>query len=110
MEFSCFDDYWLPFTRSEGPPGQFVASLSDTARSALQEHVRWPTSSAYLMGRARSRAWHGLGLSWDRSSVTAPPRENDDGGRPYVARNASLNRRTLRNPAAKAISDSPIVV
>src|SRR3984893_3611304 len=29
----------------------------------------------------------------------APPRENDDGGRPYVARNASLNRRTLRNPA-----------
>ena len=42
--------------------------------------------------------------------ATAPPRENDDGGRPYVARNASLNRRTLRNPAAKAISDSPIVV
>jgi hypothetical protein len=30
----------------------------------------------------------------------------DDGGRPYVARNASLNRRTLRNPAAKAMSDS----
>jgi SAM-dependent methyltransferase len=45
MEFSCFDDYWLPFTRGEGPPGQFVASLSDTARSALQEHVR----RAYLV-------------------------------------------------------------
>ena len=29
MEFSCFDDYWLPFTRGEGPPGQFVAGLSD---------------------------------------------------------------------------------
>jgi hypothetical protein len=45
-EFSCFDDYWLPFTRGEGPPGQFVASLSDTARSALQEHVR----RAYFSG------------------------------------------------------------
>jgi len=45
MEFSCFDDYWLPFTRGEGPPGQFVASLSDTTRSALQEHVR----RAYLV-------------------------------------------------------------
>jgi SAM-dependent methyltransferase len=22
MEFSCFDDYWIPFTRGEGPPGR----------------------------------------------------------------------------------------
>ena len=21
MEFSCFDDYWSPFTTGEGPPG-----------------------------------------------------------------------------------------
>ena len=20
-DFSCFDDYWLPFTKGEGPPG-----------------------------------------------------------------------------------------
>jgi hypothetical protein len=40
MEFSCFDDYWLPFTRGEGPPGQFVAGLSDAARSTLTEHLR----------------------------------------------------------------------
>jgi hypothetical protein len=52
---------------------------------------------------------------YDRAAfaVTAaqiPVRRNDDGGRPYVARNASLNRRMLRNPAAKAISDSGIAV
>jgi hypothetical protein len=40
MEFSCFDDYWLPFTKGEGPPGQFVAGLSDAARSTLIEHLR----------------------------------------------------------------------
>src|SRR5258708_10212993 len=40
MEFSSFDDYWIPFTRGEGSPGQFVASLSDGTRAALIEHVR----------------------------------------------------------------------
>jgi len=40
MEFSSFDDYWIPFTRGEGSPGQFVASLSDGTRTALTEHVR----------------------------------------------------------------------
>jgi SAM-dependent methyltransferase len=39
-EFSCFNDYWSPFTTGEGPPGQFVAGLSDTARSTLIEHLR----------------------------------------------------------------------
>ncbi len=43
-----------------------------------------------------------------RHRWTAP--RNDEGGRRYVAMNASLNRRTLRNPAAKAMSDGPIVV
>ena len=46
MEFSSFDDYWLPFTRGEGPPGKFVAGLSDSARSTLTEHVR----PGYLSG------------------------------------------------------------
>jgi len=39
MEFSGFDDYWLPLT-SEGPLAQFVAGLSPTARTTLTEHVR----------------------------------------------------------------------
>jgi SAM-dependent methyltransferase len=39
MEFSCFDDYWLPLT-SEGPMAQFVAGLSASARATLTEHVR----------------------------------------------------------------------
>ena len=34
----------------------------------------------------------------------------EEGGRPYVARNESLKRRTLRKPAAKAMSHSGIVV
>src|SRR5262245_14440873 len=39
MEFSCFDDYWLPLT-SEGPMAQFVAGLPAPARASLTEHVR----------------------------------------------------------------------
>jgi len=40
MEFSCFEDYWLPFTSGEGPQRQFVASLSASALATLAEHVR----------------------------------------------------------------------
>lgn len=47
MEFASFDDYWSPFTTGEGPPGQLLASLTETARVALQDHVR----HAYLAGR-----------------------------------------------------------
>jgi hypothetical protein len=47
MEYSCFDDYWTPFTRGEGPLGQLVESLSDNIRSALTGHLR----NAYLSGR-----------------------------------------------------------
>jgi ubiquinone/menaquinone biosynthesis C-methylase UbiE len=39
MEFSGFDDYWLPLT-SEGPLAQFVGGLSAAARETLTEHVR----------------------------------------------------------------------
>ena len=46
-EFTCFDDYWGPFVRGEGPHGQYVARLSDTARATLQEHMR----RAYLAKR-----------------------------------------------------------
>jgi len=47
MEYSCFDDYWMPFTRGEGPPGQLIANLSDNIRSALTDHLR----NAYLSDR-----------------------------------------------------------
>ena len=47
MEFSSFDDYWLPFTRGEGPPGQFIANLSEATRAKLAEHVR----RGYLCGQ-----------------------------------------------------------
>ena len=39
MEFSDFDDYWLPLT-SEGPMAQFITGLSASARATLTEHVR----------------------------------------------------------------------
>jgi SAM-dependent methyltransferase len=47
MEFSSFDDYWMPFTAGEGPPGQLLAGLSEPARAELREHVR----RAYLSDR-----------------------------------------------------------
>lgn len=40
MEFSSFDDYWLPLTAGEGPPGQFVAGLPEDKRAALREQLR----------------------------------------------------------------------
>jgi SAM-dependent methyltransferase len=39
-DFSCFGDYWPPFTKGEGPPGLFVAGLSEATRSTLKEHLR----------------------------------------------------------------------
>jgi hypothetical protein len=35
-DFSCFDDYWLPFTKGEGPPGVFVPGLAEATRSTLK--------------------------------------------------------------------------
>ena len=39
LEYSCFDDYWLPIT-AEGPVAQFTRTLSDSARATLEKHVR----------------------------------------------------------------------
>ena len=47
MDFSSFDDYWLPFTAGEGPPAQFVAGLGDAERTTLMEHTR----RAYVANR-----------------------------------------------------------
>jgi SAM-dependent methyltransferase len=40
MDFESFDDYWLPLTAGEGPPGQFVAGRPEAARAILREHLR----------------------------------------------------------------------
>ena len=47
MDFACFDDYWSPFTKGEGQPGQLVASYFGARRATLTDHVR----RAYLGDR-----------------------------------------------------------
>ncbi|HET7820695.1 MAG TPA: methyltransferase domain-containing protein [Ornithinibacter sp.] len=37
--FEDFDDYWEPFLRGQGPAGEYVAGLSDAARTALRDEV-----------------------------------------------------------------------
>jgi hypothetical protein len=52
MEFASFDDYWLPFTNGEGPPGHIVAKFSGAARASLINNLR----RAYLANRPVVRA------------------------------------------------------
>jgi ubiquinone/menaquinone biosynthesis C-methylase UbiE len=40
MDFASFEDYWQPFTTLEGGTGEFMASLSATARATLREHMQ----------------------------------------------------------------------
>ncbi|MDP2603974.1 MAG: methyltransferase domain-containing protein [Deltaproteobacteria bacterium] len=39
-QFSSFDDYWLPLTAGQGPPGVYLARLSEDHRAALRERLR----------------------------------------------------------------------
>jgi len=39
-DFSCFDDYWLPYTSSTGPPGVYVDTLSPERREVLRKALR----------------------------------------------------------------------
>ena len=39
-DFSCFDDYWLPYTAGVGSPGIYVRNLSPEGRGALREALR----------------------------------------------------------------------
>jgi SAM-dependent methyltransferase len=55
--FRDFDDYWSPFLRGIGPAPGYVASLDDTAASALRERLRAelstePDGSIRLVARA----------------------------------------------------------
>jgi hypothetical protein len=42
MQFSCFDDYWSPFTTGEGPQGQFVAK--SVRRCPIDPHRTYAAS------------------------------------------------------------------
>lgn len=38
--FTCFDDYWLPYTMGVAPQGMYVASLSREKREVLRDALR----------------------------------------------------------------------
>jgi SAM-dependent methyltransferase len=40
MDFTSFDDYWLPYFEGVGPTGVYAASLSDDDREALRERLK----------------------------------------------------------------------
>ncbi len=39
MEFSSFDDYWLPFLSGIGPSGTYVSNLDASTRTALRDRL-----------------------------------------------------------------------
>jgi len=39
-DFTCFDDFWLPYTKGVGPQGMYVASLSPERREVLRDALR----------------------------------------------------------------------
>lgn len=48
MEFESFEDYWAPYLGQEGPAAEYVRTLDDAQRAALETAVR----AAYLDGEA----------------------------------------------------------
>jgi hypothetical protein len=40
MDFTSFDDYWLPFLEGGGPLGAYVKDLTPDGRDALREALR----------------------------------------------------------------------
>jgi hypothetical protein len=53
MEFSCFDDYWRPFTKGEGPPGRLIASHARHYRIICDERISPIDPMARVLSRAR---------------------------------------------------------
>jgi SAM-dependent methyltransferase len=60
MDFTSFDDYWLPYLEGVGPTGVYVAGLSNDLRDALRERLRnrflsgQPDGPFFLAARARA--------------------------------------------------------
>ena len=40
LEFSSFDDLWIPLTKNQGPVGAYLATISQERQSALRDRVR----------------------------------------------------------------------
>jgi len=59
LSFVSFDDYWLPFLGGQGPAGAYAASLSETARVALESRLRRRLLGERQEGAftLRARAW-----------------------------------------------------
>ena len=59
MSFVSFDDYWSPFLGGQGPAGAYAASLSQTARVALESRIRRRLLGARQEGAftVQARAW-----------------------------------------------------
>lgn len=64
MDFTSFDDYWLPYLEGVGPTGVYVAGLSRDARDALRERLRNRVLSGQPDGAfsLAARAWAVRGL------------------------------------------------
>ena len=64
MDFTSFDDYWLPYLEGVGPTGVYVAGLSHDARHALRERLRNRVLSGQSDGAfsLAARAWAVRGL------------------------------------------------
>lgn len=59
LSFASFDDYWSPFLGGQGPAGAYAASLSDTARAALESRIR-----KRLLGDGRDGPFTLQGRAW----------------------------------------------
>jgi SAM-dependent methyltransferase len=61
--FRDFDDYWMPFLGGQGPAPSYVASLADTDRERLREHLRatLPASPSGAIALT-ARAWGVRGI------------------------------------------------
>lgn len=59
LSFASFDDYWSPFLGGQGPAGAYAASLSDTARAALESRIR-----TRLLGDSRDGPFTLQGRAW----------------------------------------------
>jgi SAM-dependent methyltransferase len=59
MAFVSFDDYWQPFLHGQGPAGVYVASLTESARHALQSRLcdRLVDGHADAGFTLQARAW-----------------------------------------------------
>jgi SAM-dependent methyltransferase len=64
MDFTSFDDYWLPYLEGVGPTGVYVAGLSDDGRDALRERLRTRVLGGQSDGAfsLAARAWAVRGL------------------------------------------------